>query len=81
MSSFFEKLKRRKVYRVAAVHVVVAEIYSMLGDADAALPLLEHSLSARVGINVHKLRLDPFWDPIRKDPRLRAFIEKYSAKT
>lgn len=63
------------------VTIGLAEIYAMMGDADAALPLIEHSLSAKVGMTVHRLRLDAFWDPIRNDPRFRALIEKYNAKT
>jgi hypothetical protein len=26
------------------------------------------------------LKLDPVWDPLRKDPRFQALIEKYAAK-
>ncbi len=53
----------------------------MLGDVDSALPLLEHSLSARVGIPVLRLRLDPIWDPIRNDPRFEALLAKYNGNS
>ncbi|MGI8482305.1 MAG: TPR end-of-group domain-containing protein [Chthoniobacterales bacterium] len=57
-----------------------ANIYAMLGDADSALPLLEHSLSVRGGITVPRLRLDPMWDRIRNDPRFESLLQKYIAK-
>jgi TolB-like protein/predicted Zn-dependent protease len=63
-----------------AALIMLAEIYGMLGDADAAIPLLEHSLSSKVGIPVQRLRLDPIWDPLRKDRRFAALLEKYGAK-
>jgi serine/threonine-protein kinase len=59
---------------------MLAEVYAMLGDADAAIPLLEHSLSSKVGIPVQRLRLDPIWDPLRNDRRFAALLEKYGAK-
>ncbi len=41
------------------VTIGLAEIYAMLGDADSAMPLLEHSISVRVGIAIGNWRLDP----------------------
>ena len=54
----------------------LGEIYAMLGDADNALPILEHSLSSRVGIDPPWL-LEPIWDPIRSDPRFGQLLGKY----
>lgn len=61
------------------VLIGLAEIYAMLGDADNAVPILEHSLSAKVGINRTRL-LEPIWDPIRADPRFRQLLGKDGAR-
>lgn len=63
------------------VSLGLAEIYAILGDADSALPILEHSLSSRVGVTVHRLRLDPVWDPIRNDARFQALVAKYGGSS
>ena len=60
------------------VLVGLAEIYAMLGDADNALPILEHSSSAKVGINRVRL-LEPIWDPIRSDQRFQQLVAKFGA--
>ena len=57
--------------------ITLAEVQAYLGDADAAIAALPHLLEVPDGLTVAKLRLDPFWDPIRNDPRFRALLEKY----
>jgi len=32
------------------------------------------------GITAEILKIDPVWNPIRKDPRFQALIDKYGAK-
>ncbi len=56
----------------------LAGIYTMLGEADLALPLIEHSLATPGGLEVQWLRFDPAWDPLRSDPRFKQLLEKYS---
>jgi len=60
------------------VTVAVAEIYAMLGDANSALPLLEHLLSVPNGLTPPFLKLDPIWDPLRGDPRFQKLCEEKS---
>jgi TolB-like protein/Tfp pilus assembly protein PilF len=61
--------------------IQLAQIYTWTDETDQALQLIEHSLNIPAGITVPLLKLDPVWDPIRKDPRFQALIDKYSAKT
>jgi TolB-like protein/Tfp pilus assembly protein PilF len=58
-----------------------AEIYTWVGEHDEAFRLLDHLLQIPNGITVPVLKLDPAWDPLRKDPRYQALIEKYAAKS
>src|SRR2546429_2160610 len=61
------------------VTAVLAQIYAWTGEHDQAFGLLDHLLVVPNGITVPGLKLDPIWDPLRKDPRYQALIDKYSA--
>jgi TolB-like protein/Tfp pilus assembly protein PilF len=60
--------------------IQLAQIYVWTGELDQALQLIEHSLTVPAGITAAILKLDPVWEPLRKDPRFQALIDKYSAK-
>ena len=62
------------------VTAVLAQIYAWTGESDEAFRLLDHLLVVPNGITVPYLKLDPVWDPLRKDPRFQALIDKYAAK-
>jgi TolB-like protein len=51
----------------------IARAYTTLGDFDRALPLLQNALSipGSESLTPALLRLDPFWDPVRRDPRFQ----------
>jgi TolB-like protein/cytochrome c-type biogenesis protein CcmH/NrfG len=51
----------------------MARIYSLLGDADHAIPLLKRLLQIPYYLPITPgwLRLDPVWDQIRNDPRFQ----------
>ena len=57
----------------------LAEIYAWTGESDEAFRLLDHLLGIPNTLTVPMLKLDPAWDPLRKDPRYQALIEKYAA--
>jgi len=57
--------------------VFVAQIHAQFGDADAALRDLPRLLQTPASdITPARLRLDPMWDPIRKDPRFQKLCEE-----
>jgi TolB-like protein/Flp pilus assembly protein TadD len=57
----------------------LAEIYAWTGESDEAFRLLDHLLAVPNGLTVPMFKLDPAWDPLRKDPRFQALIDKYAA--
>jgi TolB-like protein/Flp pilus assembly protein TadD len=60
----------------------LAQIYAWTGEFDEAFRLLDHLLTVPThGLTVPMLKLDPAWDPLRKDPRYQALIDKYAAKS
>ena len=59
----------------------LAQIYASTGEFDEAFRLLDHLLNVPNGLTVTMLKLDPVWDPLRKDPRFQALIDKYGPKT
>ena len=59
----------------------LAQIYALTGKFDEAFRLLDHLLDVPNGLTVTIVKLEPMWDPLRKDPRFQALIDKYSPKT
>jgi hypothetical protein len=59
---------------------VLAQIQAHFGDLDSAFAALPHLLEVPNGVTVGDLRVDPFWDPLRKDPRFAKFIAGDPAK-
>ena len=58
--------------------MVLAQIYTMVGEYDEALRLLEGPLSEqRAYYGIGTLRLDPVWKPLRDNPRFQALLPKY----
>ncbi len=58
----------------------LAQIFTMVGEYDAAIDQIEYLLSIPSWLSVPLLRLDPIWDPLRDHPRFQALIEKYEKK-
>ena len=63
-------------------------IYTRVGDADSALPLLEHLLGSpgpvdntNVCVTSSDLRKRWQWDPLRNDPRFQKLLDASQAKT
>jgi TolB-like protein len=59
----------------------MAEVCAIVGENARAIELLDGLLGRPSPVTVALLKLSPAWDPLRKDPRFQALIDKYSAKT
>jgi TolB-like protein/Flp pilus assembly protein TadD len=60
------------------ITAALAQIYASTGEFDEAFRLLDHLLAVPNGLTVAMFKLDPAWDPLRKDPRYQALLDKYS---
>ena len=58
--------------------ITLAQIEAQFGDHDAAIAVLPHLLEVPAGLNIADLKLNPLWDPLRKDPRFQKLIEEKS---
>jgi TolB-like protein/Tfp pilus assembly protein PilF len=59
----------------------VAEVYTILGDNDRAIQLLDGLLSRPSAVTVEALKINPIWDRLRADPRFQALLQKYGGKS
>jgi tetratricopeptide (TPR) repeat protein len=60
----------------AQTETAVAQIQAQLGDHDAAIAALQHLLEVPAGVTTADLKFNPFWDPLRKDPRFQKLSEE-----
>jgi TolB-like protein/Flp pilus assembly protein TadD len=58
----------------------LAQIYAWTGEFDEAFRLLDHLFAVPNNLTVPMLKLDPAWDPLRKDSRFQVLIDKYGPK-
>jgi serine/threonine-protein kinase len=56
----------------------LAQIYTMVGEYDKALELLEQLLKNPSDISIKILQLDPVWGPIWDKPKFKELLKKYS---
>jgi len=54
----------------------LAEIYTIVGDNEAAIDQLEILFSVPTLISGNSLRLDPIWDPLRDHPRFQRLLDE-----
>jgi TolB-like protein/Flp pilus assembly protein TadD len=53
-----------------------ARILAQAGEIEAALDEIEQLLAGPSFLSVHRLRIDPIWDPLRFHARFQAFLER-----
>jgi len=58
----------------------VAQVYTILGDNDRAIEILDGLLNRPSYVTVQGLKVNPIWDPLRSDPRFQALIDKHDAQ-
>jgi TolB-like protein/Tfp pilus assembly protein PilF len=56
-------------------HFNLARAYTWAAEPDSALKQMELVLNSSWDYKVNNFRLDPVWDPIRKDPRFQKMLE------
>jgi TolB-like protein/Tfp pilus assembly protein PilF len=52
----------------------LAQVQLLFGDREAALAALPHLLEVPAGVSISDLKFNPFWDPLRNDPRFQTLI-------
>jgi hypothetical protein len=88
LDNFFAELKRRNVYKVAVAYAVVAWLLMQMtaawaGEKELALQQLEARVRGPVEGNMlsyRALKLLPFWDPLRGDPRFEKIVQSLAPK-
>ena len=53
----------------------LAIVQAQTGDIDSAISALPHLLEVPNGETVGDLRINPLWDPLRKDPRFEKLCQ------
>ena len=74
-----------KAYETDAIgkpqaEITLGQIQARFGDFDAAIAALPHLLEVPAGLTTANLKLDPLWDPLRKDPRFQKLITDNESK-
>jgi TolB-like protein/Tfp pilus assembly protein PilF len=62
------------------ITVGVAEVYTVLGENDRAIQILDELLSRPTAVTVESLKINPIWDALRSDPRFQALLQKNTGK-
>jgi TolB-like protein/Flp pilus assembly protein TadD len=64
----------REAWRGTWRVIELARIYAMTGRVEEAIDRLEYLLSVPSDASVWTLRLEPYWDPLRGNPRFEALV-------
>jgi tetratricopeptide (TPR) repeat protein len=64
------------IFGKAALYINLARAYAWAGEPDLALKQIERFRTLPSDYKVNDFRLDPVWDPIRRDPRFQQMLER-----
>ncbi len=58
----------------------LARVEAQVGETQSAIDHIEQLMASAGGetISIATLRIDPGWDPLRKEPRFQVLLTKYS---
>ena len=70
-----QKLERLRQLYGDAASTQLGEIYAQLGDREAALAALEKAYEIK-DAGLSTMLVDPWLDPVRKEPRFEAIVRK-----
>ena len=59
----------------------LAIIYAWTGEKNLAIDQVAATLQIPSNLNYGKLRLHPFWDPLRGDPRFEKLVASLAPKS
>jgi hypothetical protein len=76
--SFFAELKRRNVYNDAVAYAIVGRL--LVQVATQVFPISEIPNWASRLLSYDALKLLPFWDPLRGDPRFDKIVASLAPK-
>ena len=62
------------------IAVGVAEVYTVLGEKDRAIQILDGLLSRPSAVTAQSLKINPVWDSLRSDPRFAEMVQKHGGK-
>jgi hypothetical protein len=60
----------------AGIMQFLGVIYAWTGERDLAIKQIAATLQAPSSLSYGELRLHPFWDPLRGDPRFEKLVEE-----
>jgi tetratricopeptide (TPR) repeat protein len=64
----------------ADAEVTQAVVQVQVGELESAIAALPHLLQIPAGLTLGQLKLDPFYDPIRNDPRVQKLLSGATAE-
>jgi TolB-like protein/tetratricopeptide (TPR) repeat protein/class 3 adenylate cyclase len=64
------------IFGKAALYINLARAYAWAGEPDLALKQIERFRALPSDYKANDFRLDPVWDPIRRDPRFQQMLER-----